>query len=323
MIFGVSGAMGFAYGPGHLARPLAPDYYLPVYVVTPFNPFPLSNAYRVTNVWTYSRRSVDAGKLWASIKKHLNEDRPLMVEVEILSYFSLIGIPVAVQDLFSIGGHVVTIIGYDEENQKITLVETMLKNPVEVDKDRFLKVCAVFDSYIPPENEWTVHFVPAKLPPVEFMIKQGIRRMVHQMAAPYQFSPHHYFGFDGLNKFVTTFQDWPELMNTELLTESLALVNNFAQQYRNGGFLRGLYGEFLLEAADLLQDVRLKTGAELYFTARDKWNRILELITARIKDQTKGVFVREKRDDVQKYLTEIRAAEERGVAYLDNLLNKW
>jgi len=323
MVFGISGAMGFAYGPGYLARPIAPDYYLPIYVITPFNPFPLRNTYRVTNVWTYGRRSIDSGKMWKTIVKYINEERPVLVEVEISNYFRLIGMPLAAQSFLYIGGHVVTVIGYDEENRRITVVESMLKNPVEVDMDQFIQVCSVFDSYVPPENEWTVHYVPPKLPPVEFMIYQGIRGLVHQMLHPYQFSPHHYFGFDGLKKFVTTFQDWPELMNKELLMESLSLANNFVQQYRNGGFLRRLYAKFLLEAADMLRDDRLKNGADLYLDSMEKWNSLSNLISESLKDQTKGVFARENRDCVHEILTEIFSAEERGIEYLNNTLDIW
>lgn len=323
MIFGISGAMSFAYGPGHLARPLAPDYHLPVYIVTPFNPFPLLHAYRVTNVWTYSGRSINRDELWEVLKQRIDEGRPVMVEVEISSYFRLIGVPMPIMDSLSIGGHVVTVIGYDEERQKLTLVETMLKNGIEVDKEKFLETCSVFDSYIPPENEWTVHFVAKKLPPMKGMIKQGIKRMVHQMVHPYEFSTHHHFGLKGLKKFVSTFQNWPSLMDAGLLKKSLVLFNNFVQQYRNSGFLRSLYADFLLEAEAYFGDKRLQTGAELYLDCQKKWNQVLNLLPLSLKDQTKGVFADENQEFLGQALAEILTAEEKALDYLGNLMNNW
>ena len=126
MLFGIAGAMGFGYGPGHKASiPLAPDYQLPLWVATPLNPFPIKGAYRVTNTWILNRRYKDWQTSWEKIRQFVSEGFPVIVEVEAGKYFSMIKMPVfsaqnQITRELSIGGHYTVVAGFDDDKKTIT-----------------------------------------------------------------------------------------------------------------------------------------------------------------------------------------------------------
>ncbi|MCL6591053.1 MAG: BtrH N-terminal domain-containing protein [Firmicutes bacterium] len=329
MLFGISGAMGFGYGVGTKSRPLAPDYYLPLYVVSPLTPFPIHNAYRVTNVWTIGKHSINHNKSLEYIKKFVDEDRPVMVEVEVTQYFSLLGFQAHIfpnnqNCSLSIGGHVVAVIGYDEEKGTVTLVESLLKNPVEISLANFMNICSVFDCFVPPENEWKVHIVPAKLPSLKEMVYQGIRHMVHQMLHPYRFSDYHYYGLEGVEKFSEEFLDWPELMRQEQLKQSLLIIYNFMEQmYPKGGFLRKLMVEFLGEVSNQYPNKGFEQAALLYEELQNLWREVSKLLLASINDLRSGIFEKQNLDHTKQLLQKILSAEKNAILYLASILKNW
>ncbi len=326
MCFGISSAMGFGYGAGHLTRPLSPDYFLPFYIATGFAPFPLRNACRLTNVWSQSGRTRNSNGAWDTVKKYINDGRPVVVEVEMMKYIPLLGIPALNSKNpgidwinFQIGGHVIIIIGYDEQEGTVLIIETMLKDPVKIPLDKLRECREVFDGFVPPENEWSVYYVPPKLPPLSSMIINSIQRTIHQMKYPYKFSPHHHFGLDGLKKFKDEIFKWPDLMDTFQLQRSLYMVYNSSDRIcKDGGFLRKLFAKFLDESSAIIKNEKLKQAAAKYWELRDLWVLVSRLIVESINAPDKGLF--DKNISAKILIEEIYQKEIQAIEYLEEII---
>ncbi|MBI9099400.1 MAG: DUF4872 domain-containing protein [Spirochaetaceae bacterium] len=279
MVFGISGAMGFGYSYGK-DRPIRPDLHLPFTVFSPFNPFPLINATQVTNSWRRFGRNSDKDKAWEDTKTLINEGNPVLVEVETQSYFKKIQLFNSSEiSLPQTGGHVVMVYGYDEEDQNVYIVESLLMNPVKINIEEFKLIRSVSDCIMPPQNEWQVFYLPSQLPNMEEMIFNGLSHFVNQMLHPYNFNSDIFFGIDALEQFRKDVFNWPSIMDLDQLKTSLFFVQNFGTfMYPMGGFLRKLMGEFLKECNQTFKGKGFVEIGDMYLSLCALWNRIISQI---------------------------------------------
>lgn len=328
MCFGISGSMGFAYGAGDKGKLISPDYVLPSYMASPIMPLSIAidNMCRASNVWAKNSRTSSKETLFKIIKEYINEGKPVVVEVESMEYFQMLGVPSFTVEKqgatkFAIGGHVVSVVGYDEENEELTIVEAFLKGPLKVNKDAFLSCCIVQNSFVAPEGEWSVYYVPSKIMPIEYMIYHGIRRMVHQLLYPYQINENYHFGIDGIKKFFEDILNWSELMDEHNYIISLLLLYNFERMEHSKGLFRNLYAAFLREAGELLENNQLIKISSLYQALAVKWvevaNIVLEMINSPYGPYTK------KTDACYELFDQILIQERQAALLLENVLKEW
>lgn len=332
MCFGIASAMGFGYGAGYNTIPIAPDYYLPFQMVTGFSPLNLQHAFKATNIWVEHGRPKDKNSAWKIVQKYINEGRPVVVEVEMSQYLPLLKLPMLnlsgdtgnmdTELQMKIGGHIITVIGYNEEKNTATIIEAMLKKAVDVPIDRLMECRNVYDGYIAPENEWFVCYVPTVLPPIAQLIRYGIRHTVFNMMHPYTISANHYFGLKGIRQFTEEIERWPVLLSQDTLKLSCYLAyNNSDRICRKGGFGRKLWALFLEEAAEILKISTLHEIALYYWELRALWSEIALLFAESIHNPSKGIF--KNSPAVKQLLNTIYLKEEKAIFCLDNLIKKW
>ena len=332
MCFGISGSMGFAYGPGDKNRFLSPDYALPSYMASPIAPlsFGINNLCRVSNVWSKSSRTSNKDELVGIIKNYINELRPIVVEVEAMQYFDLLGVPSFTVETngatkFAIGGHVVTVIGYDDENSTLTVVEAFIRTPIVVPMQAFIDCCVKQDCFVAPEGEWAVFYVPPRLMPLDYMIYHGIFQMVNQMLNPYQIGSMYSFGLEGLRKFFDDLLGWPKMMSKEKLKISLLLFYNFERMEPTRGFLRMLYSNFLREAAEVTGKEELKEASKRYAELQILWKDLAEVILFMINasDEQTAVYIEKNQISCKELFNKIYEHESKAVHFLHHVLENW
>jgi hypothetical protein len=327
MIFGLSSAMGFVYGTGGRARPLAPDFSLPDGFAAPVLPNYLRNACRVTNIWTQNGRTKEPLKIRQIIQKYINEGRPVIFEVEALRYFSMLGfpeflgIPVNGPDQLSIGGYWVTVTGYDDERDSLILSEASLGEPVEIAANRFLDCCIVWGGYIPPEGEWTVFYVPPKLPSWKFMIANSIRWTVQQMLHPFHGNPGYRFGLPAMESFFMDIAAKTGFMAGESLSISRSLYSGLIQTEPERSGFRKMYAAFLEESAGLLANPKLRAAADNYTGLHKLWAEMNDWIIKKNTQPEKGTLAGEQ--SFRELGREILAAEKNAVRWLDGIVKDW
>lgn len=327
--FGISGSMGFAYGSGDNTRLLSPDYILPSYMASPIMPlsFGMNNLCRATNVWSKSNRTTDKEKLRSVIKEYIDEGRPIVLEVEAMQYFDMLGVPSFTIESkgatkFAIGGHVVTLIGYDDEKATYTIVEAFIRTPVELKMDEFLTCCTAEGSYVAPEGEWNVFYVPQNKMPDDYLIFNGIRTMVNQMKYPYQFGKHYYFGFAALQCFLEELTQLPNILDPYKLKISLLLFYNFERMEPTRGFFRKLYAEFLFESAEKISNHDLKLSAQHYQEIGNLWIQLAELILCMINNESDS-GIRAYIESKRRIFDEIILQEKEAVNNLEKIISAW
>ncbi|HLO02104.1 MAG TPA: BtrH N-terminal domain-containing protein [Symbiobacteriaceae bacterium] len=294
MIFGLSNSLGFTYRLPHETSEVT-DYLM------------------LTGLWhrgvhdlianlaldCYEYLPSDEASHWQRIRRQLEEGRPVMLEVVLAKYMhylegaSLPGdeSPKAeererfVSDWDSFfsrlkrvaGTHVVVVVGLDEAANKAYVIENNLSRVQTVPLD-VLKHASNPPEDLPlhPRGRFSVVRAPEQLPPLEPAIRKAIATTAHRML--HSTAPGD--GVAGLERLAGEMQHWPERYPLDVVQNTLCLLYYLSEKASGGGMYRRLYGRFLHEAADLLQDDRMMQAAQAYYGLARQWRRFATLLLA-------------------------------------------
>jgi len=316
---GISSEMGFCYGHNNASEGQFSYMASPSYSIQ----HAINNMCRVTNVWSETGRVQNKEKLKRIIKKYIDEDRPLLLEVESTSFFQALHIPTFTvnttsNNVFRIGGHNVFIVGYDENEQTYTIIEALLQKSVKMSMETVLDSCVVTDCLMAPEGKWSVYYVPPVLPSEDYMVYQSLMHTVHQMKAKYRENKEFWYGLEGINRFFEDLVKWPDLMTMEELIRNLSILYDFERMGQGGGFLRTAYGQFLKEESESLKIEELGKVADTYFELGTMWSEFAEKIRILINDPNKESFKKVLTD--KELEARILDKESRAIYEIENLL---
>jgi hypothetical protein len=191
---------------------------------------------------------------------------------------------------FRVGGHVTTMIGYDE--QYVYLKENLFYKPVRVPIEVFKTARNPQDiDFVPPINGMHVFYFPESLPPIEYCIKIAIKRVVHSMQYSYKAPVYCYpdvtfesSGLKGIKDFFDSMDTWIDF-ESERLDYILSTLDQILNRWGSSEVNRVTYGRFLREAANILKDEKLSECAEEYIDLSRLWKKFLPELGAACQDK--------------------------------------
>jgi len=260
--------------------------------------------------------------LHETIRTTINDGYPVLVEVESTAYFKLIkmAFPAVGTENDTLGGHVVTVSGYNTDKGTLTIVEAMLRAPIELDAAAFLACCNVHGGDIPPENEWCVFYPPGKFPTTSEMVYAGLELSLTRMQTPLVLNDDISFGVTALDRFASGFLDELQGTGPAKTKQSLFMILNFGEMMGpRSGFLRANFVAFLDEAAPFLPEKQRKAAAKAYQRSQQAWLPFLNQTFLTMKQG--GHFLdNAKRRANQGILDAVRTAEHEATGQLGALV---
>lgn len=217
-------------------------------------------------------------------------------ETELIKYLSM-GLPVNIainrkilQDYcgqqtgqINMGHHYVTITSYDEEQGYFTLFETDSPHPILVTKEQLNQIWFSdlirkrenVDPFQLCDGQWyTFKCKQIRRQELTKMSLLGISKVIDNFFA----SPiPEIFGIEALKKFCNTVPSWEHPENIELLKRSLAVLNAMESGMSGGGLGRKLFGYFLSELSEIMNDQEIKLISMEFTELAVLWRNLMRM----------------------------------------------
>jgi len=299
IVFGLNCGLGFVYWPMKRAVPLI--------FVGGLGSRGIEDICQILGIKWKRKTTTSAKKAWQSVKKLIDDDVPVMLQVDMfyLDYFR--------GKTGHFGGHAIVLAGYDEErgeayvtdihNEKIEanrredgLFATSLESLAEARSSAFKP--------FPPGNAWCTFTFPKELVPLEKAIKTAIKTNAERFLNP----PIRNFGIKGIGHFGNEVIRWPDIIHgtvydpiqfraqIPMLKLNLFLAYAFVEEAGTGGGLfRRIYSRFLREACDMLRVEILREASDLMMKSADIWTDIANILLASSEaqqDKVKGILAK-------------------------------
>lgn len=169
-------------------------------------------------------------------------------------------------------GHFVTVCGSDGDDM---LIDDLAERPFSVSADALVEARARIGSY---KNRLLLVHGPAGSIDLETAIKEGIAFCIQHLSADSES-----FSLPALRKWAKMMTDeknkkgWPSVFKDPRgLYSTLSSMFEVIEFQGAASGLRSLYADFLLEAADVIHNHRLKEPAEHYAALAQQWHLLAE-----------------------------------------------
>nr|MDO8110186.1 BtrH N-terminal domain-containing protein [Candidatus Sigynarchaeota archaeon] len=197
----------------------------------------------------------NADDAWASSKGILSRDTPLGIQVDMgyLPYF---------KEQFHFGGHVISLVGLDDEKDVALVYERDLLDVQEVPISALQQArgSKVGDKFMHPNHrQFTItRRADGKKPPFARAVKLALQKVATNMIA----CSMNFQGLPGLKLAARHIPQWKEILQGDIIIDgsktpvpaapaTLQLLHGFIEEYGTGGGLfRYLYADFLSELAN-------------------------------------------------------------------------
>jgi hypothetical protein len=289
MAFGLDATMGFGFFDTTSNVSFIPESNIPFFLGGKQGTIePNSLACRLLGITLRKQSFTSADKAWEESKKLINQDIPLILQVDLgyLPHFEGEG------DIH-FGGHAITLAGYDEEEGIAYIGDTEVDGYQNITIEQLKKGRSSEHGpkFMRPKNaQFSMKRRPdGKHPPLAAGAKVAIQKVVNNMLRPSVNSS----GIQGLKLFASSIPQWDEkligeakdpegktISRSRLMFE---LMHGYIETWGTGGAsFRNLYRSFLEE---LLTHPELKKGSKAWTTDEFK---ILEGCIPIIEDSAKN-----------------------------------
>lgn len=270
MIFGLASALDFSYSD---TRP----NQLP-HIYGRIKPIEFEdNLSKILNIRIKVRETVSKKKSMEELFNRINEGHPVIVYVDV-AYIPYLNIP----EFYHFGGHAIIVYGYDDEQEvfyisdrdskgyKITM--SNLEKPDDyhiLTFDNLTLARSSKEKPMPPKNRWLSLDIKNIREVTAEMIIDSILFNVNNMLN----DTLQNCGVEAIKYFSQKLMEWKNL-NDEQLHHSaygaFTMINKVGST--GGGCYRKIYGNFLREAGEMLDDdFLIKCGVE-YLKIGDYWD---------------------------------------------------
>ena len=268
MAFGLDGTLGFGFFDTTNSVSFIPESNIPFFLGGKQGTIePNSLACRLLGMTLRKQSFTSADKAWDESKKLIDQDIPLILEVDLgyLPYFEGEG-------EIHFGGHAITLAGYDEGNRIAYVGDTEFDGFQKVTIEQ-LKKCRSSEygpKFMRPNNtQFSMKRRPdGKHPPLAAAVKVAIQKVVNNMLRP----SVNNNGVQGLKLFASSISQWEEKLKGEakdpegkIISRSrlmFELLFGYIETWGTGGAsFRNLYKEYLEE---LLTHPDLKEGPKAW-----------------------------------------------------------
>ncbi|MFX1357678.1 MAG: BtrH N-terminal domain-containing protein [Promethearchaeota archaeon] len=254
MAFGLDATMGFGFFDTTSNLSFIPQSDIPFFLGGKQGTIePNSLACRLLGITLRKQSFTSADKAWEESKKLINQDVPLILQIDLgyLPYFEGEG-------EIHFGGHAITLAGYDEDKGIAYIGDTELKEfqVVSIEQLKKGRSSEHGPSFMRPKNTQfsMVRRQDGKHPPLPAGVKLAIQKVVNNMLRPSMNNN----GIQGLKLFAKSILDWREKLKGETKDSSgrtvsrarlmFELIHGYIETWGTGGAsFRNLYKEFLEE----------------------------------------------------------------------------
>lgn len=275
----------------------------------------------------------DNEKAWEVACRYIDNDIPIIFDVELASYVEHIDAMredskiekkmLSVFDAmeFRVGGHVTTMVGYDEDYAY--LLENLFYKPVKVPIN-VLKTARNPEKidFVPPQNGMHIFLFPEKLPDMEYLIKTCIIRTINNMELSYTKPKYCYArviydasGFKGIKLF---FEEIETIFREKTSTgkNQLMVLSQILNRWGGNEVNRISYSRFLKTASKMLDSDELYEAGNAYVEASKEWRIFLNKLDICIKD-----FDAVNENAIVECKERILSAERRAINLLREIVN--
>lgn len=312
MVFGVAGALAFAFADDVVA-PDNPDIEIPFYMNGRSEGLE-SDACANLGIALDRRQTEDPELGWAWVREEIDAGRPTMVwaNMKALDYQRV---------RMDNTHHDVVISGYDLAAGTARVADHDFE-PIQTTSLASLARArsAVAFPGAPRHTTWVTRF-PERLPPLRSAVEAGLRNAVATMrtadtriwsAFDGALAHPYHQGLRGVETLARSYAGWPERYGDRLKRVMKLLYVLIERAGTGGAYYRAFHARFLAEAAELLDDARLRAAAATYGELVDAYRTLAETVRVRAD----GDAVEAHRAGVR-HLNRVRALEEAGVARME------
>src|SRR5690554_287483 len=275
LVFGLGGGLSFMYTryPG-----LTP----PIYLVGRNGDMELDFCRRL-NIDTRRQQSEDADAAWRWVKREIDAGYPVMVWCDIaeLPYLRV---------RLSNTRHDVVIIGYDDEQNTVFIVDNDREDVQEVPIEAFRR--AHGSNGFPGPNHFATYPMrfPARLPDLLTCARDAAATAARVLGGEdsllfdVSILPEGSLvasGVEGVQTFADDIITWPDQLTPEELTAAVKSIPVFVEKAgTGGGFFRRLQASFCRDVAQATGDVAFANAAETCQRSADAWSALGEIARA-------------------------------------------
>lgn len=231
------------------------------------------------NIQILCKSSSNYDMVQQKAKEMLDHNKPILIYVD-MPYLKYLGL----DENSHFGGHAVVLFGYDEEKKEYLISDRdnhdfPIRTPLgQIAQDYH---CVSFDELkqartsthrpFPAKNKYLeIHFDGYHFPNKK-VIAEAIKENCDSMLNP----PGKLLGLNGINKFSKEILKWKYFSPEKL---KLSGVTNYFQISKDGGtgggIFRKMYGDFLIEAAPILENSVFEQIGSEFLEIGDAWENI-------------------------------------------------
>ncbi|MFX1531225.1 MAG: BtrH N-terminal domain-containing protein [Promethearchaeota archaeon] len=289
MAFGLDATMGFGFFDTTNSVSFIPESNIPFFLGGKQGTIePNSLACRLLGITLRKQSFTSADKAWEESKKLINQDIPLILQIDLgyLPYLKQLG-------EIHFGGHAITLAGYDERNGIVYIGDSEFEGfqKVTIEQLKEGRSSEYGPKFMRPNNtQFSMKRRPdGKHPPLAAAVKVAIQKVVNNMLRP----SVNNNGVQGLKLFASSISNWEEKLKGEAkdpegkrISRSrlmFELLYGYIETWGTGGAsFRNLYKEYLEE---LLTHPELKEGRKAWTSEEFK---IIEDCIPIINDSAKS-----------------------------------
>jgi len=255
----------------------------------------------------------DNQRAWKEVKKLIDCGQPVIINVD-ASHIHYLRERFNLFENVRYGGHRVTVIGYDDEEEVAFLSDYLWDQPQKVSYEELEKARSSQAGQTPPDNLFYTFLFPREFIPLKEAIINGIRLNVHNMLHPW----FEILGLPGLKKFCERVTSWPRFMRPEMAMENAYMTYMMLGVVgTGGGNFRRLYARFLREAEAIVGDSRLNQIYKIYADLGNKWKELAFLMKESAENISTGIW--SNLPVIKTLLEEVYQKEEKGINLLREL----
>jgi hypothetical protein len=303
LCFGLAGGIGFNYIPvDRSTKPTMPPARMPFWIIMGSSQNYMDICKELGIRYTIER-FFSPDEAWVRIQHFIDEAIPVMIDIPDLFLYkddqSINSVP-AFQNFFGqtqvppfidfiTSGSKNMVIGYDEGRESALLVNNMAIGPLEVGIPVLKRLQSESRACPRIDSEIVTFEVPRQLLPLDFLIKKAIfktaARLLDSALVLYDDGGRKFpQGIPGIEAFLDHLPYFAEIIPDEKVRNSTLFISvmlstGFAKRW---GAYRFPYGKFLLEAAEILKENRLRELGEIYLEVADLWTQLMNFISAKL-----------------------------------------
>lgn len=234
---------------------------------------------------------------WEAVKARLDAGEPVMVTADV-HYLDYLQVP----RRFS--GHRIVIAGYDEK-AGVAYIADNDRDTVQTCSLASLRRARASNARpFPSQNSYFELRFPERLNDVEEAVKRAIRLAVRHMLQPspgaggesLKYPADAVLGLPAIGHMAEEILHWPEQLGAAQLVDLLWTAYVYLEKGGTGygGNFRRIYGRFLAQAGQLLQDEQLAALAPQFVAIGDRWSLFARDLKEAARELTEAARTRER-----------------------------